>query len=167
MDTAIAAARLKDFSLFSDLAGEEAQLKIITQYVTTKHFKAGEYIFKEGDVGDELFILVDGVVRVLKYTKRKEEYTIVDLSSEFHVFFGELALMDADKRSASIRVLEDCQTYVLDRAAFLELGKQHPEVALPITRAIAKIISSRLRSVNDDVILLFDALVNEVELTQL
>jgi len=163
MTLAVNAERLKDFSLFSEFADQPEQIKTVARYMRVQTYKAGEYIFREGDLGDDLSLLASGAVRVLKYTKTKEEYTIVDLNGAANVFFGELALMDEDKRSASIQVLENCMTYVLDRPSFLELGKQHPEIALPITQAIAKIISGRLRSVNDDVILLFDALVNEVE----
>jgi len=163
----VLAARLKDFSLFSEFAQNEQSVETVARYMRPVDFKAGDYIFREGDLGDELYLLDDGAVRVLKYTKTKEEYTIVDLKGPLNVFFGELALMDEDKRSASIMVLEDCRTYALDRPSFLELGKEHPEIALPITQAIAKIISGRLRAVNDDVILLFDALVHEVESNQL
>ncbi|OGG99734.1 MAG: hypothetical protein A2600_14000 [Candidatus Lambdaproteobacteria bacterium RIFOXYD1_FULL_56_27] len=167
MEHSIDIQRLKDFSLFKDLATDEAKIATIAHFVTPRRFQAGQYIFHEGDMGEELFILVDGAVRVLKNTKNKEEYTIVDLKSQFNVFFGEVALMDNDLRSASIMVLEDCLTYVIDRKAFLELGDKHPEIALPVTRVIVKILCGRLRNVNNDVIMLFDALVNEIESTQL
>ncbi|MCP4295252.1 MAG: cyclic nucleotide-binding domain-containing protein, partial [Proteobacteria bacterium] len=100
-------------------------------------------------------------------TKQNEEYTIVDLQADWNVFFGEIALMDNDERSASIRVLEDCGVLVMDRDKFNDLGKSHPALCLHVTQVIVKIICGRLRGVNDDVILLFDALVNEVQSTQL
>src|SRR3989339_687821 len=100
MEHSIDIQRLKDFSLFKDLATDEAKIATIAHFVTPRRFQAGQYIFHEGDMGEELFILVDGAVRVLKNTKNKEEYTIVDLKSQFNVFFGEVALMDNDLRSA-------------------------------------------------------------------
>ncbi len=133
----------------------------------SRAYKEGDYIFKQGDLGKELFILTSGTVRVCKNTKQNEEYTIVDLQAEWNVFFGEIALMDNDERSASIKVLEDCQVLVMDRDKFNNLGKSHPELCLHVTQVIVKIICGRLRGVNDDVILLFDALVNEIQSTQL
>lgn len=157
--------QLEVFSLFKGLTPE--QLGVVARYLEPRSYRGGEYIFAEGQEGDELYLLVSGSVRVLKKTKAQEEYTIVDLSADYHIFFGEIALIDSDKRSASIMVLEDCLTYVLNRSQFAELGKHHPEIALPVTQVIAGILCGRLRNVNNDVILLFDALVGEIEATQL
>ncbi len=159
--------RLKDFALFEDIADDNEKMEKVADILQPKHIKAGEFIFKQGDHGEELFILTSGAVRVCKTTKQKEEYTIVDLKAEFNVFFGEIALMDSDVRSASIRVLEDCEVLVMEKDKFTMLGNQYPDIGLPITRVIVTRICSNLRNVNNDVILLFDALVNEIQSTQL
>lgn len=160
-------ARLKDFSLFADISSDESKIEKIAEILEHRQIKKGEYIFKQGDNGEELFILISGTVRVCKNTKTDEEYTIVDLKSEWNVFFGEIALMDNDERSASILVLEDCDVLVMEKEKFEALGNQYPEICLPITRVIIKRICKNLRNVNNDVILLFDALVNEIESAQL
>ncbi|MCP4753533.1 MAG: cyclic nucleotide-binding domain-containing protein [Proteobacteria bacterium] len=159
--------RLKDFSLFEDIADNDENMNKIAAILDPRHIKAGEYIMKQGDHGEELYILMSGSVRVCKNTKQNEEYTIVDLKAEYNVFFGEVALMDSDVRSASIEVLEDCDVLVMGKDKFTELGNEHPEIGLPITRIIGKKICSNLRNVNNDVILLFDALVNEIQSTHL
>ncbi|MBU2512821.1 cyclic nucleotide-binding domain-containing protein [bacterium] len=160
-------ARLKDFSLFEDIADDNQKMEKVVAILKSKTIKAGEYIFRQGDQGEELFILISGAVRVCKTTMQKEEYTIVDLKAEYNVFFGEIALMDSDKRSASIKVLEDCEVLVMEKDNFTQLGNEYPEIGLPITRVIVKRICGNLRNVNNDVILLFDALVNEIQSTQL
>ncbi len=160
-------SRLKNYSLFEDIADDDDKMKQIASILEERHIKAGEFIFKQNDHGEELFILLTGAVRVCKNTRQNEEYTIVDLRAEYNVFFGEIALMDSDKRSASIRVLEDCDVLVMSQESFMELGNKHPEISLPITRIIGKKICSNLRNVNNDVILLFDALVDEIQSTQL
>ena len=142
-------------------------MKKVAVILESRKISAGEYIMKQGDKGDELFILISGAVRVCKNTKKNEEYTIVDLKAEYNVFFGEIALMDNDVRSASIKVLKDCEVLVLKKDRFITLGNQHPEICLPITRTIGTKICSNLRNANNDVILLFDALVNEIQVTQL
>lgn len=159
--------RLKNFALFEDIAHDDEKMAKVAGILKSQTIKSGEYIFKQGDHGEELFILMSGAVRVCKNTKQNEEYTIVDLKAEYNVFFGEVALMDSDERSASIKVLEDCDVLVMAKDDFTRLGNEHPEIGLPITRVIVKRICSNLRNVNNDVILLFDALVNEIENTQL
>lgn len=159
--------RLKDFALFEDIAQNHEKMKRVANILESRHIKAGEYIMKQGDQGEELYILMSGAVRVCKNTKQNEEYTIVDLKAEYNVFFGEIALMDSDVRSASIKVLEDCDLLVMGKDPFIELGNQYPEICLPITRTIGKKICGNLRNANNDVILLFDALVNEIQSTQL
>lgn len=159
--------RLKDFALFEDIAQSHEKMVRVADILEPRHIKAGEYIMKQGDQGDELYILMSGAVRVCKNTKQKEEYTIVDLKAEYNVFFGEIALMDSDVRSASIKVLEDCDVLVMGKDHFIEMGNHYPEICLPITRTIGKKICSNLRNANNDVILLFDALVNEIQSTQL
>ena len=159
--------RLKDFALFEDIANDDEKMDKIASILEPRQIKAGEFIMKQGDQGEELFLLLTGAVRVLKNTRQDEEYTIVDLKADYNVFFGEMALMDSDVRSASIKVLEDCDVLVMGKNKFFELGNKHPEIGLPITRIIGKKICSNLRSVNNDVILLFDALVNEIQSSQL
>ncbi|MDX2470541.1 MAG: cyclic nucleotide-binding domain-containing protein [SAR324 cluster bacterium] len=158
---------LKNFSLFKDIAESDEKMAIVSKYMTPQRAKKDEYLFREGDEGDEIFILMKGKVRVIKKTKQQEEYTIVDLEDSFHVFFGEMALMDQDVRSASIMILEDSELLVMNREGFMEMGDQHPEIGLPITRVVNKIVIDRLRNVNNDVILLFGALVDEIQTNHL
>ncbi len=159
--------RLKQFSLFADIAEDEIRLRQVASVMKFRSGKMGEYLLNEGDEGDELFLLLKGKVRVIKHTKQNEEYTIVDLEASYNVFFGEMALMDQDVRSASILLLENSDFMVLNRADFTELGNKFPDIGLPITRKINKMLIDRLRHVNDDVILLFDALVDEVQTNHL
>ena len=158
---------LKKIPIFKDIADDETKISAIAEIMEKKTYRKGSYIFEEKEPGDELYIITSGVVRVCKKTLQDEEYTIVDLRAENKVFFGEIALMDHDVRSASILVLEDCNVLVMEREKFERLGDLRPEIGLPVTRLIAKIICERLRNANKDVILLFEALVNEIQEAQL
>ncbi len=119
-------------------------------------------LVQEGEIGDDLFILQRGEVEISRRTLEDEQYTVAVLGDEGRPFFGELALVDADKRSATIRALEDCEVLVLKREDFEKLGREHPAIGWAIMRELARIISRRFRDTNDDVILLFEALVREV-----
>jgi CRP-like cAMP-binding protein len=110
-----------------------------------------------------MYILNQGRVRIEKDTLEKERYTVATLTHKMNVFFGEIALMDNDIRSATVITETDCECYVIKQEDFENLGNQQPHIGLAITREIAKIICSRLRKSNQEYINLFEALVYEIE----
>ncbi len=156
---------LKKVTIFSAFYDKPQDLQKIADIMSAKHAGKDEFIINEGDEGDTLFILKSGSVRILKKTLADEMYTVVDLKNPGNIFlfFGELALLDNDKRSASIQAKEDCDLYIVRRDDFNRLGDKYPHIALPITREISKVLASRLRRSNQDTITLFEALVGEVE----
>jgi CRP-like cAMP-binding protein len=80
-----------------------------------------------------------------------------------NIFFGEIALLDPDERSATVRCKTNCDFYVLDRNQFIKYGNENPKIGLVITRELSRILCRRLRKSNNDIVTLFDALVEEVE----
>jgi len=156
---------LKKVTIFKDFHDKEKDLELIANIMSHKRANSGEYIIREGEEGESLFILKSGSVEILKSTLEDEMYTVVKLENpdKIFLFFGELALLDNDKRSASIRANEDCELYTIQQSDFLKLGDRYPHIALPITREIAKVLASRLRQANSNTITLFEALVEEVE----
>lgn len=153
---------LRDIRVFEDFAGDAEQLAAIAALMTPRQVAAGTTFVHEGEQGDAMFILLRGAVRITKRTLDNEQYTVAEVRGEEHAFFGELALLDAERRSATITAIEDCDLMVLRRESFENFGNAHPRPALLIMRRLAKLVSGRLRSTNDDVVLLFEALVNEV-----
>ncbi len=155
---------IKEVSIFKPFINKPEELKIIAGILNYKKAKKGTQIIKEGEFGDTLYILQTGAVNILKKTLEKEEYTVVRLESKKGavIFFGELALLDNDKRSATVTADTDCELLVINRKDFVKLGDKYPRLGLPITREISTILASRLRKSGDDVITLFEALVGEV-----
>lgn len=155
---------LKEVSIFKPFAKKIEELKIIAKIMNFKKVKKGTAIIKEGEFGDTLYILESGAVNILKKTLEKEEYTVVRLESKKDsiIFFGELALLDNDKRSATVVADTDCKLLVIRRKDFIKLGNKFPHLGLPITREISTILASRLRKANEDIIVLFESLVGEV-----
>lgn len=156
-------SRLQQVSLFKEIKDNKDALEKIVSIITLRRFSHGDKIIKEGEQGDEMFILNEGKVRIEKKTLQDESYTVVSLSDEMNVFFGEQALMDNDFRSATVLAETDCECYVIKKADFDKLGDENPRIGLLITREITKILSGRLRKTNQDVITLFEALVKQVE----
>jgi len=155
---------LKAVSIFKTFSDKPEELERIARILTQQNKKKGDHVIREGDSGDTLFIMKSGAVDILKKTMEDEQYTVVRLESKDDVviFFGELALLDNDKRSATVIAQSDCEFLVLRRNDFIELGDKYPHLCLPITREISKILATRLRKANQDIITLFEALVEEV-----
>ncbi|MBD3393868.1 MAG: cyclic nucleotide-binding domain-containing protein [Chitinivibrionales bacterium] len=110
-----------------------------------------------------LYVIKSGTVEIVKKTMQGDPYTVTELRADMNIFFGEMALLDSDKRSASVTCKTDCDFYVLKREDFLKLGEINSRASLAITRELCRILCRRLRKMNSDVITLFDALVGEVE----
>ena len=159
----IVVERLKKIQLFVDLKTEDEILSGIAKACSIQNIRNGETIIQEGQLGDTLFIIQKGKVQIMKRTLQNEPYTVVFLKESDNVFFGELALIDEDKRSATVIAESDCQLIALRRRDFLAFCKQNPKAGFLITMQIAKKLSASLRKMNQDVVILFEALVREVE----
>lgn len=123
---------LKGVSLFKDLSGEDvSQLAHIAEEV---RFSPLETIFKEGDVGNSMFIIVDGNVRI-----HKDEKDIATLSKG--EFIGEMALLDQDPRSASATTEEETVMLRIEGQDFYDLMASRME----IMQGIVKVLTGRLR----------------------
>ena len=159
--------RLSKIEIFSDFPATTpeniARLERICLSLGQKEFKEGDVIIKEGDVGDTLYILYDGKVQVRKKTPSGDDFAVVDLYKEYNVFFGELALIDHDKRSASIIALSDCKTLTLTDKDFIRLCENDPYLGYKSLLRIAKRMSNTIRKSTSETLAVYQALINEVE----
>ena len=108
-------------------------------------FGAGEVIFRKGDPGDALYVILRGQVKIVLPSDGEEEALLGVL--EAGDFFGELSLIDGQVRSASVFAAEETEALILHRDHFLELVRNSPEFALDLLAAL----SQRLRQ-SDEVI---------------
>lgn len=154
---------LKKVSLFKDFADNEEAMRKIADLCKVKNFPIGSTIIKEGERGEELYIIHKGDADVIKKTLQNEEYTVVTLKGEWGgIFFGHLALLDEEKRSATVMTKTNCTLIIITRNDFMKFGEENPGLGLRITRVLAKQLSADLRKANQDVITLFSALVDEI-----
>ena len=130
--------------LFRNLdEAERAQILIIGQ---VRQAWAGEVIFKEGDTGDGLYIVLKGSVRISKQSATGEEALAV---LEPPAFFGEMALIDLSARAADAIANQPSELFFLplqDLRALIEV--QH-KIALKILYALCEVLAQRLRETND------------------
>jgi len=155
--------KLRQIPLFEQISQDEESLTRLEEITRVIRVPAGRIIIEEGDVGSEMYIARTGSVEIRKRTRAGDDYTVVKLNAHQNVFFGELALVDDDRRSATVIATEDSELIVITKEDFLRLGDSHPYIGLPITRVIAKILAGRLRKTTGDMLTIFDALVNELQ----
>jgi CRP-like cAMP-binding protein len=154
-------ARLQQIDIFRPIHDNETALSTIADILHTVRYKAGDHVFREGDVGSALYIINRGTITVEKLTRQHEPYTVTELSAQEQVFVGEMALLDPDIRSATVVCKSACEFFTLERDALAALGEREPALVLPIVRELSRILCRRLRKANTDIITLFDALVEE------
>ncbi len=153
--------RIKDIEIFKSIREDTHALTKIAEILHTVSYRSGERVFSEGDIGSSLYIIHRGTIIVEKLTQKKESYTVTELNADSNVFVGEMALMDPDKRSATVACKSNCQFFTLQRDEFFSLAERDPSLVLQVIRELSRILCRRLRKANADVITLFDALVEE------
>ena len=107
-----------------------------------KRFSSGTVLFREGDRGEEMFILQSGKVKISKKIRGVEK-TLATL--EKGEFFGEMAILNDKPRSATAETVEDCDMLVIDRKTFETLLRSNVEIAIRFIKRLA----DRLRETND------------------
>lgn len=155
------ADHLKTSPLFAGL--DPLAIERLADICRVERVAKGQPVVEEGSLGEAMFVLMRGRVRVEKRTPADDRYTVTFLSEENGDFFGELGLLDSDRRSATVTAETECEVIVIERDRFLDFGNANPTAGLSVTRRIASNLATRLRRANDDVITLFAALVHEVE----
>ena len=102
-----------------------------------QRFPAGQYVFKAGDPGESMYVITEGEVDVL------DGSTVLDTIGPGSIV-GELALIDDEPRSASVRAKTDCRLVPVDRRRFQFMVQETPFFGL----AVMKILADRLRKMN-------------------
>ncbi len=102
-------------------------------------FKAGAFVLKEGESGSEMFIIESGSVEILRGSGAAEARLGLLEPGDF---FGEMALLDDQPRSASARAVTDCRLLAIDATTFDQMLRQYPEIAVRMLRSLA----ARLRA---------------------
>ncbi|MBI4924683.1 MAG: cyclic nucleotide-binding domain-containing protein [Bdellovibrio sp.] len=153
---------LKNIELFSEISSNDEALKKIAMLLEERFITAGENIIIEGVPGSEMFILIHGKASVYKSTTEGELYKVAVFDGKVSTHFGEGGLLETDARSATIKADTDCYCLVWNQEYFEQFCKDEPELALPVLRRVARGVLSRLKKTNEDLSLLYHALVAEI-----
>lgn len=115
-----------------------AELNHVAYLADERHVTNGEVLIREGEVGGDFFLVVEGTARV---TKHGEELRELGPGA----FFGELALLDLGPRTATVTAVTDMRLLTIAPRGLASMLMEHPTVALKMLRTL----SERLRSVED------------------
>ncbi len=145
MDTPDAVALLSKVPLFQGLT--PAALELVSGVATHEVHEPNTCIFEHGAVGDKLYVILDGRVRISRNVPGMGEEALAVLNPG--AIFGEMALLDDTPRSADARVHERCRLLVISREAFEDLLFLHKELAYEVLWSMVRILSARLRETTD------------------
>jgi CRP/FNR family transcriptional regulator, cyclic AMP receptor protein len=158
--------RLEKISLFNPLKDDPEALEQIAAIIKVRTYPADTYIIREGQSGHAMYILNRGTVRVEKQTVARDTFTVVNLTDEENVFFGEMALLDDDERSASVLTITDVECFEIGKAEFALVCAQNTHLGYHIVLEIARSLAARLRKTTLDTVTLIGALIDEDSLAR-
>lgn len=136
------ASMLLDCELFSAHLSP-AELRAAAHYFGISKIAAGESVFEEGDAGTFMCVVYSGGISVIKANQNEEPVEVATLGPGRA--FGEMAVLDGERRSASCRAATDSVLLTLSKEALDKMLEEHPRIAAHIIRAISVSMSRRLR----------------------
>jgi CRP-like cAMP-binding protein len=130
------ASVLSEIPLFRVLG--ESGIENTARAGISRRYRAGQIIIHQGDPGESLYVVLDGLVKVVFTTEHGDEIVLNMLGRGDT--FGELALLDNSPRSASIVTVRPAWVYALPRARLLELMREHPGLADEFLRMLGHMV---------------------------
>jgi CRP/FNR family transcriptional regulator len=135
------AALLAQVSVFSELG--RAELEQVAEVAVPRSFHAGEVVFREGDESNTSYIVREGHARAVRQHSDGRTLTLANFGPG--EVFGELAMFDSDRRSATIEAIDDLDLLAILGADMQRLMREHPDIAVKLVVTLGR----RLRELND------------------
>ncbi len=165
MDTDIV-AQLKESSLFRGVTPED--LEALVKAMKMQTYTAGQVLFRKGDVGDTMYIIISGRIRIFTADRYGNEITLNYLDPP--QFFGDFTIVDEQPRSASAVIDQAASLLTLTRDDFMVFLPQHPTVGLAMIRNMAdqvRHVTAYLSKVDDAITQLsvgeYEKAIHEIE----
>ncbi|GJL77156.1 MAG: Crp/Fnr family transcriptional regulator [Nitrospinaceae bacterium] len=142
---------LQAIPIFSSLS--QAHLEELSEIAHEKTYRKNQVIFDQGDPGNSLIIILDGLIKISLVDSNNHEFIIKTFGE--NDFFGEMALLDGGPRSATATAVEDTRALIIFRDNFIGLIQKTPSVALGMLTEL----SNRLRNTTENIsnLTFFDA----------
>ena len=155
---------MKKYRIFYNLT--DKQLGEFQQVIQIKKYSSGQAIFREGEIGDSIYLLLDGKIEInqaLTLQLSKGDYdtrekAIINLSSDMFPVFGEMSLLGGDdKRTATVKALTHCSLAVIMKDDFFSICESDPPLGYLVMKNIADIVTDHLVKANQNVLKLTTA----------
>jgi CRP-like cAMP-binding protein len=137
--------QLSRITLFQGLTKDA--LALIAQVASEESHALGTKIFQHGDVGDKLYFVLEGKVRISRDVPGMGEEALAVLGPG--QVFGEMSLIDDSPRSADARVHERCRVLAIPKDGFEDLLFLHKDLAYEVLWNIVRMLTGRLRETNE------------------
>jgi CRP/FNR family transcriptional regulator, cyclic AMP receptor protein len=119
--------QLREVPFFGTLSKKE--LAAVARQTDEIDVREGEDLAREGDIGKEFFVIVEGTAEVVRGADKIAELGPGE-------FFGEMALVSDDRRNATVRATKPMRVIVMSRQSFREIDRSMPQVHSAIVKAI-------------------------------
>ena len=136
---------LRCIPIFTGLSDEG--LAILAEHAQEISCPAGTLAVREGEPGNQLFIIYSGAVEVLKNFEEKGEMIIARLAAR--TFFGEMSIIECVARSASVRATQDTLLFAIKSMELYHLFRYHPDQYSIVILNIARDMSRRIRKLDE------------------
>ena len=143
--SASAAELLRNVPLFKDL--DDTELAEVAELCREERFRSGEFIFREGESGNRLYLIVEGDVRISRDVPGSGEEALAILKPG--ALFGEMAVFDRSERSTHAISNGGTTVLTITRPDFEMLLDFNRELAYKVLWAVTRVLSTRLRNTND------------------
>lgn len=136
---------LRNVAIFNDL--DDAELAEVAELCREEKFVSGEYIFREGENGNRLYLIVEGDVRISRDVPGSGEEALAVLRPGS--LFGEMAVFDRSERSTHAISNGGTTALTITRPDFEMLLDFNRELAYKVLWSVTRLLSTRLRNTND------------------
>jgi CRP-like cAMP-binding protein len=136
---------LRTVPLFRDL--DETELAAVAELCREERFRSGEYIFREGESGNRLYLITKGEVRISRDVPGSGEEALAVLKPG--AVFGEMAVFDRSERSTHAISNGGTLALTISRTDFEMLLDFNRELAYKVLWSVTRLLSARLRTTND------------------
>lgn len=137
--------KLKESKLLSGFSPKERE--DVEKYFATRKVKAGDDLFRAGDKGSELFVILEGEIEILLPYSKKKRVLLAKFGTGMTI--GEVTFMEPGPRSADGRASKDCVLAVIDHSALKRLWKKHPDSGMKLLLEIGRDQSENLRRADE------------------
>jgi CRP-like cAMP-binding protein len=136
---------LRGVAIFKDL--DEGELARVAEVCREQVFQPGEVIFREGEAGNRLYLIVEGDVRVSRVVPGSGEEALAVLKAG--ALFGEMSVFDRSERSTDAIANGGASCLTISRSDFELLLDFNRELAYKVLWSCVRLLSGRLRATND------------------